>query len=121
MHRRKRAPPPEVTRETWRGSRATGAPLRVPGPGGRPSEPGKPGNRRVWCDRPGKAPSIPYMEGALSYCARPVCLRLLPTRRVPPLPAIASAAGRRDRRTPAATAPIRSHPRAMNGSTFISV
>jgi len=37
------------------------------------------------------------------------------------LPNVLKVAGRRVRRSPAAMAPMQSHPRAMNGSTPISV
>lgn len=45
---------------------------RAFGPGGRSPRAGDPGNRIVRAVRPSKAASIPYMEAALSYCARSV-------------------------------------------------
>jgi len=69
LHRRKRAPALGETPGTREepGNRNL---VRVHGPGGRQAEPGGPGNWSPWHGRPCKAPSIPYMEGALSYCAR---------------------------------------------------
>ena len=51
------------------------------GPGGRLSELGELGNWRTWCGRPSEAPSIPYMEGALSYCSQSEDTHPLTTRR----------------------------------------
>src|ERR1700722_15134769 len=58
-----------ATPETWNGPGSRHI-ARVSGPGGRCAAPGRPGNWLTWGGKPGKAPSISYMEGALLHSAR---------------------------------------------------